>query len=97
MIHKDIEIHREYVLNNNCGTIHFVVRTRLYDNSVQYWLDLVEIAKQDFPDLNLKEVETIVYGGDSIRKTRGIEFTLKRPVEIPQGYFEICSLISTLG
>ncbi len=86
MIKKTIKIIKEYVVNKEYGTIHFTVRTTLYDESVQYWLDLVEIAKQDFPDLNLDKVNTIVYGGDCQKGTRGVEFTLNIPVEIPKGY-----------
>jgi hypothetical protein len=102
MIRKNIEIYKEYIKNTkNPDKIHFVIRTRLYNDSIQYYLDLVEIAKQDFPekdypDLNMKEIQAVVYGGDRFRKTRGIEFTLEN-VKIPKEYKEIHKLEHTLA
>ena len=96
MIRKEIEIIKEYVVNTKCKTIHFTVRTTLYDDSVQYWLDLVEIAKKDFSELNLSEVKSIIYGGCSYKGTRGIEFPLNKPVKIPDGYVNGFKLEFTL-
>ena len=96
MIRKDIEIIKEYVVNKEFKTMHFTVRTTLYDDSVQYWLDLMEIAKQDFPDLDLNEVKSVVYGGISYKGTRGVEFVLKMPVAMPKGYVDGYKLEFTL-
>ena len=86
MIRKEIKIIKEHVVNEKNKTIHFIIRTKLYDDSVQYWLDLVEIAKQDFPKLDLSKVKSVVYGGDSYKGTRGIEFLIGEPFKILDEY-----------
>jgi len=88
MIGKKIRIIKEYN-NLKDNTIIFTVRTELYDDSAQYWLDLVEIARQDFPDLKFDDVKTFIYGGQVYKKTRGIEFVFDIPLEaIPDGYVD---------
>ena len=98
MISKNIEIIKEYVIDKKHDTIIFTVRTKLYDDNVQYWLDLVEIAKKDFPQLTLDRVKSVMYGGDCYRRTKGIEFSLNvlATIKIPEGYVNGFSLTDIL-
>ncbi len=75
------------------GEILFILRTDLYDNSLDYFLKLFAEAKKDFPHLEAKNVICREYGGDTISGTRGIEFgrspflkNSKKTVKIPKGY-----------
>ena len=88
MIKTKIKIIKEYVVNEKYKTIHFIIRTKLYNDSVQYWFDLIKIVKQDFPELDIDKVKSVIYGGDSYKGTRGVEFSLDIPVEIPDGYVD---------
>ena len=96
MIPDRVKIIKEFVLNERYETIHFTVRTKWYNDSVQYWLDLIDILKKDFPDADLNKVKSVVYGGDCYKKTRGIELTLDKPVKIPDGYVDGVRLTDTL-
>lgn len=96
MISSKIKIIKEFVVNEEYNTIHFIVRTGYYNDSVQYWLDLIEILKKDFANVDLNNVKSIVYGGRCYKHTRGIELTLDEPIEVPKGYVERPSLEYTL-
>ena len=96
---KDVTIRKEYVLQSkgirdekikNPPKIWFVIRTDLYDSGLQYFLDLLEIAKQDFPDLELdkNDVKALQFGGDRIKGLRGLEFEYPMPCKIPEGYVD---------
>lgn len=74
---------KEYCVTDN-GTRHLVIRSKFYDNSLEYFLQLFEEAKKDFPTLDLqpKDIEAEEYDGDTHRGQRGIEFSAPKDVEI---------------
>lgn len=67
-----------------------VIRTNTYGKSFGFMNNLVNIAKQDFEDLNLDEIDIVRYAGQRYAKTFGIEF---HPTNsIPEDYSEISEL-----
>ena len=96
MIKDYIEIIKEYVVNEKHKSIHFTIRTEMYDDSVQYVLDLIEILKQDFSNFSMDDVKFVVYGGQCYKRTRGVELTIDMPAEIPEGYVDGVRLEYTL-
>ncbi len=92
MIRDGIKIIKEFVdhekRDKRFKTIVFIVRTTLYDDSIQYFLDLLEILKKDFPDLDTNDIKSLVYGGMFYKRTRGLEITIDKPVKIPEEYEE---------
>ena len=62
------------------------IRTRTYNDSLIYILDIWEIIKKDYPDARPESVKVVEYGGDSIRGQRGLEFPINKPIK---GYTEI--------
>jgi hypothetical protein len=81
------------VRKRNTGKILFILRTDLYDNSLDYFLQLFAEAKKDFPNLTQKDVICREYGGRTVSGLRGIEFYFDPPkkgstktVKIPKGY-----------
>ena len=96
MFKSYVEIIKEYVVNKEYKSIHFTIRTEIYDDSVQYVLDLIEILKQDFSNFDMADVKLVVYGDNYYKGTRGVELTLDKPVEIPDGYVKCKKLEYTL-
>lgn len=76
MIRDGIQIFKEYVISEDGKKIFFVIRTELYDNSVEYFIDLAGIAMADYPVLELKDMVAVEFGGDTHRGKRGIEFSM---------------------
>ena len=48
------------------------------------------------PDADLSNVKSVIYGGRSYKRTRGIELTVDQPVKIPDGYVDGYSMEYTL-
>ena len=79
----------------NTGRVLFILRTDLYDDSLDYFLKLFKEAKKDFPNLKPEDIMCQEYGGDTIKGLRGIEFIFDAPVKgssksvkIPKGYVD---------
>lgn len=87
-------IHKEYQrLDNN---IRVAIYTDNYGASLKKFNDLYEIARGDFPKLEYKDIEVVVYGGDRIKYHFGIEFNLEITRKMPEDYLE-CQLEFTLA
>jgi len=85
-----IKLIKEYCYHEFSGktTMFFSIRTKFYDNSVLYFMELLDELRKDFPDIviNPKHVEALEYGGDTYRGQRGIEIKLPDDVLIPADY-----------
>ena len=79
----------------NPGKSVCVIRTRTYAHSLAYFNKLLAVARETFPDLDDKDVEVQKYGGDTIKRTCGIEFSVAL-TECPPGYSSIHRLEFTL-
>jgi len=55
----------------------------VYSRNLVYLAKLTAIAKADYPWLQDKDIEIVVYGGDYIKFHMGIEFSVK---EVADGY-----------
>jgi len=67
-----------------------VIRTNSYSSSLSYFNELIEIAKNDFPELIDDNIEIVQYGGERIKRIFGIEFYPTNYV--PSSYNEIQNL-----
>lgn len=73
-----------------------IVRWRSYTSSLDVILEAVEEAKKDFPWLTPEHIEVIKYGGDSIKRTWGIEFNVHDLESIPNDYTPLHQIHLTL-
>lgn len=74
-----------------------VVRAvRTYDHTLALILYLFKIAKNDFKELKPEDVAIVLYGGDRIKGTWGIEF-LKDESVVPKTYSRVDQLEYKLG
>lgn len=76
---------------------HVVIRTNCYGSRLSFLMDLFNIAKKDFPSLELGHVEVKHYGGRHYAGTFGLEFelvTVGSPM-IPIDYEQITCLEMT--
>lgn len=62
-----------------------IIRTDTYVSTLQHFLDLLEEARQDFPDLKPEDVEIKHYGGIRYAGTYGIEFKVTH-ADVPKCY-----------
>lgn len=68
-----------------------VIRNDHYGRTLEGINKLYEAAKADFPTLNPRDVEVVVYGGDRISGYMGIEFEM--PMQnVPEAYERISYL-----
>jgi len=73
------------VLYQNGGTdTRCFIRNRGYNHSLSHIQGLFEVAKIDFPNLQISDVEIVIYSGSRIKGIMGIEF--KPPSPIPPNY-----------
>jgi len=77
---------RFYKPENKGDKINFSVRGDLYDRSLTFFLMLFREAQKDFPHLTSEDIDCVEYGGDRIKGTRGIEFSMPVGTKIPKGY-----------
>lgn len=73
-----------------------IVRTRTYAESLAYFDELFAEAQKDFPALMRSDVSVKHYGGDSIKGTYGIEFTIPANLTVPATYEPIARVYPTL-
>lgn len=81
---------KEFCMGRNNKDCHFVIRESNYGSQLAKFLNLFEIAKADFPELQPHMVRVVKYGGERYAKTFGIEFTLLS--QPPEDYKEIAHL-----
>jgi hypothetical protein len=81
---------KEFCPARNNEDYHFVIRESDYGSQLAKFLNLFEIAKADFPELQPHMVRVIKYGGERYGKTFGIEFALSH--QPPEDYKEIAHL-----
>jgi hypothetical protein len=72
-----------------------VVRAGTYSHTFEYIAELVQAAKSDFPALEDRHIEIMMYGGDRYRGTIGIEFDVQG--DVPDTYTAINQVELTLG
>lgn len=82
------------VIKEYCSSEHstrVVLREDNYGRSLAKFHKLFAQAQEDFPDRNLteKDVEIFQYGGDTIKRTWGLEFTIPSDYQIPAGYIRL--------
>ena len=77
-------------------SIRVILREDNYDNRLSKFINLFGIAQSDFPSLPESNAEIIHYGGDRIKRTFGIEFSVVLSMSIPADYVEIKTLELTL-
>jgi hypothetical protein len=51
-----------------------IIRASNYCHSLAHFLNLVEVAKKDYPDIAMSDVSIEKYGGDRFKRTWAIEF-----------------------
>lgn len=56
--------------------IRCVIRVKNYAKTFAHINSLVEAAKKDFPFIKDEDIDVNVYGGDTIKRTMGIEFNV---------------------
>lgn len=71
-----------------------MIKTDTYQHSLVYILRLFEIAKQDYPELQEKDVNIKVYNDDRWGKQTGIEFKVKSKLD---DYVELAKLPYTFN
>ena len=79
---------KEQFKNKTSGSITCVIRTDTYGSSLEFFIDLYNVAKEDFPKLSEKDVQIVQYGGRHYRGTFGIEFCMSEGTKIPDSYQE---------
>ena len=91
-----VKLIKEYCYHEFSGntTMFFSIRTKYYDNSILYYMELLDELKKDFPDIviNPKHVKALEYGGNTYRGQRGIEVKLPNDVLIPADYTLVSDL-----
>lgn len=80
-----MKIIKEYVPTQKI----IILRSNTYASNLQYFLNLLDEARKDFPQIDLKpeDIEIVHYGGRHYRRTFGIEFRNDKEVEVPEEYF----------
>lgn len=74
MLHETTHVFKLFTKSNNGKVAFFLVYTELYDNSLEYYVDLAGIVMADYPVLDLGDIKAVEYGGDTHKGKRGIEF-----------------------
>jgi hypothetical protein len=64
-----------------------ILTSKFYDRSLAYFMFLFELAKEDFPQLEFKDVECQTYGGRNRKGMCGIEFSVTKKT-MPDSYKE---------
>jgi hypothetical protein len=62
-----------------------------YSRRIGFINQMIEEAKQDFPSLEVDDIEVQIYGGGSRNRTIGIEFAIDE-ASIPSSYKEVDGL-----
>lgn len=57
-----------------------------YSSRIPQILEMVAIAKADFPGLQDQDIHTVAYDGDRWKRQTGIEFSRPSDAPIPSGY-----------
>ncbi len=84
------------VIKEYCPSVgKVVVRSSMYAHSLQYLLDLLGEAQEDFPTLSADSVTVVHFSGRHYKGTFGIEFGAQAE-DVPSHYDEIGSLEETL-
>ena len=83
MFTKDKAIKIAVPLHNN--KTHCVITSKCYGSSLDFFMQLLSIAQEDFPSLKPKDVEIKLYGGQFNSGIYGIEFNVCSAI-IPEGY-----------
>lgn len=69
-------------------TARCVIRTNTYAGTLGHLNKLFTVAKEDFPRLDMEDVEVIFYAGRRYARTYGIEFWAEADDKIPSDYRE---------
>ena len=73
-IPKDTDVIKHFYKSTLNCTI-FSIRTNYYASDLEYFLNLFEIAKKDFPELREEDVKFVHYRGQRIKGIFGLEFS----------------------
>lgn len=87
-----MEIYKEYKENGENAAC--VIRTNTYASSVQHFLNLLEEAQKDFPNVTASDLEVHHFAGRSYRRTFGVFFRVKMS-EVPKAYRKIKEIEET--
>lgn len=68
----------------NCG-----IKPNNYSSRIPQILEMVAIAKEDFPFLKDEDIHTVAYDGDRWKRQTGIEFQVPDSTTIPEGWNEV--------
>lgn len=71
------------------GKVIVGIKPNNYYSGLDQILQMAEIAKTDFPQLELADIHTVAYDGDRWKRITGIEFSLPADTPIAEGYVEI--------
>jgi hypothetical protein len=74
-----------------------VIRESHYGHTLDYINRLFAEARKDFPYLQAKDIEIVVYGGDRIKRMMGIEFNAPDVSFVPSDYVTVAELELTLS
>ena len=75
---------REVVHHIGCPSL-CSIRTDTYAHSVAHFVRMAEVAQADVCGLAFDDIAAVVYGGNRIKRTRGIEFRVPREF-VPDTY-----------
>ncbi len=75
---------------------HCVIRTDTYGKTLDHLLDLYDLAKNDFPEIEPKDITIVHYAGERYKRTYGLEFKKPDGAKVPDDYQNIQQLELTL-
>lgn len=68
------------------GKNHFVIRNDHFDSSFKVIKELIQEAKEDFPELKDDDIKVVQFGGEQYPRTFGIEFSFDESISPPSDY-----------
>ena len=73
-------------LSDQAVTRVFGIKTNTYSSSIPLIMNMVEIAKHDFPGLTDEDIHVVAYDGDRWKRQMGIEFSININHPVPEDY-----------
>lgn len=92
-----MKIIKEIRLETESAMAMCVVRSNCYGSSLKYILELFDEAQATYPELTIKDVQIVQFGGQRYKQTLGIEFSPRvAGRSVPEGWTQISELEYTI-
>lgn len=79
------------IIKEYCETVNkYVIRSNTYAHEWEYFKNLINEAKKDYPTLDEDKIEIVQYAGERYKRTYGIEFRVEEKPK--EEYFRIRKL-----